>query len=246
MLLVALAPGCAGLGSAFGPDGGDEANDDGGDAGSAPLIPLRAGIVLTYDATIGYGDVTATGSLVESHVGMVDDDGQERFLVERDFTASAAGDEDPAGFGFVERRYFVLDEGAISLARAVVTYADGTVTTSTYQPPDLRFDRRAAIVLDHAWTTLGQVAIAIDDGVEPTEQTFDHRSHYRVAAAEERPFLDAARAGFDIVGTHTYGDSEVEVETFCATDLAIGYQSVVPTGAVGRPVTQDLVAVEGI
>ena len=246
-ILLALDGGCAGLGSVFPPDAGaGGGDDDAQDSDTAPLFPLRAGIELTYDAVVGYGDVTATGTLVESHVGMVDDDGQDYFVVEREFVASEAGAEDPAGYGFVEQRYFRLEGGAIALRKGVVTYPNGLVATSTYSPADLRFDRKATIALDHSWSTLGQVAIVTEVDGTREEQTLDHRSDYQVAAAEDRAFLDGTRSGFTITGTHHYGDSVVEVESFCAPDLAIGYQAIVPSGQVGRPVTQELVAVQGI
>lgn len=242
LLPLALGSACSGLGSVFPPDAGNGGDDDVQDA---PLFPLQTGTVLTYQAAIGYGDVTATGTLTVSHVGDVNDDGQSYFMVQREFVASEAGADDPADYAFTEERYYDRSGGQIALKKAVVTYPNGTTATSVYDPADLRFDRKGTIELDHDWSTLGQVAIIVeqDDGTR-NEQTLDHRSYYQVTSSGERELLGESQVGFTITGTHHYGDEAVQIETFCAPDQFIGYQAITPQGQVGRPVTQELTGVQ--
>jgi hypothetical protein len=240
----------AGVGSVFGPDADVDPNDPDNPediTDDTPLIPLRSGIELTYAAAIGYGDMIVSGELVVRHVGMVADDGRDYFLIEREFTASDAGADDPADYAFTEQRYYVFDGGEIALHKGEVSYpSTGQSATSVYNPADLRFDRRILIEPEHSWSTLGTVTIISRQGDTSNEQTLDYRSYFEVGAASERPMLDGTHQGWTIAGTHHYGEETVDVDAFCALDLGVGYRAIVPNGQVGRPVTQELIAVTGL
>jgi len=246
-IALCLLPACkVGGMSSVGPDAGDSDRPDADPIDETPLVPMVDGTTLTYAASVGFGDATATGELVVFNAGEVTEDERQYYLVERTFVPASATAGDLADYEFREDRYYKTQGGKLALYKSVATYTgSGSTSTARYNPADLRMDTKIAIQENHTWSTNGTVAITVEtNGDVSFDDTWTYRSTFTVVASEEHTVPQGTHSAWKITGTHYYGEAEVGVETFCAPDMAVLYRDLTPRGGVGRPVNQELASIE--
>lgn len=246
-IALCVLPACKVGGLGDGPDGGGSSDRvDADPIDETPLVPLTDGTTLTYGATVGFGDATATGDLVEFYAGEVSEDERQYYLIERTFVPESASSGELSDYAFEEARYYKTQGGKLALYKSVASYtASGSTSTARYNPPDLRMDTKISIQESHQWGTNGTVAITVEQGGDVTyDEILTFRSTFTVVASEEHTVPQGTHSAWKITGSLFYGDNEVSLETYCAPDMADIYRNISPRGSVGRPVTQELEQIE--
>lgn len=245
-IALCILPACKVGGLEDSVDGGASDRADADPIDETPMVPLTDGTTLTYAATVGFGNASATGALTEFYAGEVSEDERQYYLIERTFAPESATSGDLSDYAFQEDRYYRTQGGKLALYKSVASYtSSGSTSTARYNPPDVRMDSKFAIQEDHTWSTNGTVAITVEQGGDVTyDETLTYRSTFTVVASEEHTVPEGTHSAWKISASLYYGDEEVGIETFCAPDMAEIYRDITPRGSVGRPVKQELEAIE--